>query len=322
MKETKVYSGVECDIYSCLTEGFVLDYKPLVTVSVTAYNSSKFILETLESIKAQTYHNLILQISDDSSNDNTIQVCKNWIDENQNRFYKTKIITPHSNTGVSANCNRAWDECETEWFKGIAGDDVLLPTCIDNAMNFVFEHPSTQVLFGRIQIFGCSEVTKQQFINTYLHNYEFIGWTKEEMKEHFLYRGNFLPAAAAFVNIKELRSLDIRHDERIPLLEDLPKWLNCLDKNVRFSFTDKELVSYRLHEASLSNGQVSKRYLKSQSLFYTLYVFPYKYKQKKISSLILYVKYYSIIKDEPLLLKIIVGFINVFLFLYNRLIKK
>ena len=44
-----------------------MDYQPIVTISVTAYNSSRYIRETLESIKAQTYKNIILQIADDCS---------------------------------------------------------------------------------------------------------------------------------------------------------------------------------------------------------------------------------------------------------------
>lgn len=318
MKETKVYSGVECDIYSNLTEGFVLDDKPLVTVSVTAYNSSKFVLETLESIKAQTYHNLILQISDDCSKDNTIEVCKNWIDSNQNRFYKTKIITPRSNTGVSANCNRAWDECETEWFKGIAGDDLLLPYCVEDCVNYVSKHLDIVVLFGKINIFGCSDSTKNLFISDYLHNYEYVNWTKETMIEHFMTRGNFLPAAAAFHNIYALRKIGIRHDERIPLLEDLPKWINCLDKNAKFGFLDKEIVGYRMHDSSLSNGAMSPRYNKSRSLFFIHYVYAYVSNKNKRPAILAYLKHYAIIKNNPWYIDLVCRILNKIVFMLHK----
>ena len=51
----------------------------LVSISVITYNSSKYILDTLDSVKAQTYPNLELVISDDCSTDNTIDLCKDWV---------------------------------------------------------------------------------------------------------------------------------------------------------------------------------------------------------------------------------------------------
>ena len=50
------------------------DIKPLVSIIVITYNSAKFVLETLESAKAQTYQNIELIISDDCSSDNTIEI--------------------------------------------------------------------------------------------------------------------------------------------------------------------------------------------------------------------------------------------------------
>ena len=41
---------------------------PFVTIIALTYNSSKYVLETLESIKSQTYKNIELIITDDCSN--------------------------------------------------------------------------------------------------------------------------------------------------------------------------------------------------------------------------------------------------------------
>lgn len=52
---------------------------PLVSVIVITYNSSKYVLETLNSVAAQTYDNIELIISDDCSKDNTVEICRNWL---------------------------------------------------------------------------------------------------------------------------------------------------------------------------------------------------------------------------------------------------
>lgn len=46
----------------------------LVSVIVLAYRSAETIIETLDSIKNQTYPNIELIVTDDCSPDNTVQV--------------------------------------------------------------------------------------------------------------------------------------------------------------------------------------------------------------------------------------------------------
>ncbi|GAB1452027.1 hypothetical protein MASR2M47_20830 [Draconibacterium sp.] len=104
---------------------------PLVSIVVITYNSSKFILDTLESAKEQTYQNLELIITDDCSTDNTIEICQNWIEKNSYRFVNTELITVEKNTGTAPNANRGLKVSKGEWIKFIAGDDFLLTNCID-----------------------------------------------------------------------------------------------------------------------------------------------------------------------------------------------
>ena len=103
---------------------------PLVSIIVISYNSSKYVLETLESAKAQTYQNLELIISDDCSTDNTVKLCDTWLKDNKSRFTKTKLITVEKNLGIPKNCNRALYTAEGDWTKLIAGDDILMPNCV------------------------------------------------------------------------------------------------------------------------------------------------------------------------------------------------
>ena len=116
----------------------------LVSISILTYNSSEFIIETLESIKAQTYQNIELVISDDCSTDNTVTLCKSWVKENGKRFANVNILETDHNTGVSANGNRARMACKGEWRKGIGADDKLTPTCIADYMSYVEKNPDAE----------------------------------------------------------------------------------------------------------------------------------------------------------------------------------
>lgn len=277
-EEIKVYSDVECILSTQITEGFILEDKPTVTVSVITYNSSKYIIDTLDSIKCQTYHNLILQISDDCSCDDTIIICKKWIADNKSRFIKTKIIVPSINTGVSANCNRGWDECETEWLKEIAGDDILLSDCVESFMNYVTKHPESILIFGKALSF--STIKGVRVYGGYVHDYSYFDLSPQELHHKLIWNGNCLPAASVFYNINSLKQLGVRNDTRIRNIEDYPKWMKLSNMGIVFHFVDKDVVLYRREESSLSVGLFSPNYF-NQEILLCLYYYLDEIKNKE-----------------------------------------
>lgn len=291
-----------------------------VTVSVLTYNSSKFVIETLDSIKTQTYKDLILQICDDCSTDNTVELCKRWIENNKNRFVKTKIIVPEKNTGVSGNCNRAWDACETKYHKCIAGDDILLPNCIEEYMIIASTQDDVCFWFSRPYLFGVSKTDCDKYERDRFH-YDFFDWTQELQYED-LRHGSKIPAATEFCNIELVRKYGIRHDERIPMLEDRPKWINCVWKGVKMKFLDKQLVGYRLRKDSLSNsGLLNPRFFESVRLAYFYYDFNIVHSQdpeKAVRDLVtyekqLYEQYYQLCSIKKNFFgKVIFKLINIF----------
>lgn len=250
--------------------------KALVSVQVVTYNSVHTVLETLESIKAQTYPNIELIISDDCSKDNTVEICRKWVEKNKERFVRAEILTAVKNTGVSANCNRVENASRGEWAKLIAGDDILMPNCISDCMEYIKEHPNTIYLFGRCKAFGASEEICKQIDNRF--DYSFFSLTHEEQLHRLLMDWNCLPATAVFYNREKARATGVINDERIPLLEDWPKWVNLLKAGVHFEFLNKEIVKYRVSESSLStSAHLSHAFMVSNALFYQLYRFGYEY---------------------------------------------
>ena len=108
---------------------------PLISVIVLTYNSSEYVLSTLESIKRQTYAGPIeLIIGDDCSRDESVSLCQQWVESNKTRFARTLILQPSENQGVVANLNSCLQNTKGEWIKGIAGDDILT----DNALEILY----------------------------------------------------------------------------------------------------------------------------------------------------------------------------------------
>lgn len=252
---------------------------PLVSVRVPTYNSSKTVVETLDSIFNQTYQNIELIVSDDCSTDNTVEICRDWMAAHKDRFVRTELLTVEKNTGVSANVNRADATCQGEWIKGIAGDDLLLPDCVETYVDYIREHPDAVCVFANVEVFGGGEKERRYMEEYYSIEKEFFSWSIEEQYDYITLERNRIPAATAFYNRAKTIALGLKNDERIPFLEDTPKWINYLKAGVRFDFINKTTVRYRVSENSLMR-KTPEKFLKSHAKAYIYYRFPNDFKKR------------------------------------------
>ena len=256
--------------------------KPIVSISVITYNSSKYVLDTLESVKAQTYSPLELVVSDDCSTDDTVALCRDWIEKNKERFVSTKVVAAPKNRGISSNYNQGMDNCTGEYIKEIAGDDMLLPNCVEDYVNFVTDHPDAYFCFGRAIVFDGSEERRKHYEQFFL--YDYFQLSPREQYRSLLEDGNFICSATFFYNRRKMIELGIRNDERIPMMEDYPKWINILAKGGKLSFLDKEVVKYRMSSTGLSSQkELPLRWRQQFALLELLYRQPYERRIKRLS---------------------------------------
>ena len=234
---------------------------PLVSIIVVTYNSARFVIETLESAKAQTYQNLELIITDDCSTDSTIKDCENWIAINGTRFVSAQIITSKVNTGTSGNCNRGIKHAMGTWLKLIAGDDVLLENCIEDNVEFCKTDEDVSFLFsdgyvidGTSKIIGKAECDQKKM------RLGSTGQYKEFLKRPFIV------STSSFINKEELLQLG-GFDEKIKMVEDYPLWLKATRVGYKFYYLDKKTILYREHENSIMHKMHSKNDLKKKRLW-------------------------------------------------------
>lgn len=252
--------------------------EPLVSILVITYNSSQTVLETLESAKNQDYKNIELIVSDDCSTDDTVEKCKKWLDAHTGRFTRTLLVETKRNNGVSANCNRAISAAQGEWGKLIAGDDILLPNCIEDNIMYILQNPDAVFVFSKLKVFGGHRRQRERQEKQVI-DYSFFTMSPKEQFERIKY-GSCLPTASAFCNINKMRYLGLRYDERIPLLEDRPMWITVIKKGLKFHFFEKETVMYRLSEQSLSTVSFnSVKFYESKRLAFYYYVFQDMYEE-------------------------------------------
>lgn len=224
--------------------------KPLVSICIITYNSAKFISETLESAKAQTYQNLELIVSDDCSTDNTVQLVKQWMSENKERFVRTELLAVENNTGIPANCNRGNAACRGEWVKGLAGDDVFLPNCIEDDINYVLEHPETELLFTNgIIFYDYDKTPHEHYMDQNTRNF----FDASAAEQYDLLLSGQLPkylAPSFFRKADIIRKYPF--DETYKHLEDLPEWLTLTAAGYKLYYCNNITVKWRVHLNNLS----------------------------------------------------------------------
>lgn len=238
--------------------------EPLISIIVLTYNSAEFILETLESIKVQTYRNIELVITDDSSTDKTVSVCKNWLENNPERFFRTKLIANEKNIGIPGNCNRGILAAHGEWIKLIAGDDYLSPDILSLQIEHINRsNKEIKFLWTNVGMFydtpSGRQITIPQGISDLKINRP--GITAEEQFEITL-RSNPVFTAGMLVK-KELYNRIGLYDENYKFLEDLPFLHKLLLQGIPLYYLDIIGAFYRKHEKSVQikqAGQLRNQY--------------------------------------------------------------
>src|SRR3546814_15640661 len=90
-----------------------MDIPTQICVGVPIYNEEKYISETLKSLKSQNIDNVHFLISDNQSTDNTLEICRNEVGDDE-RF---SIIQHKENIGAAENLKFALDKSKSNSFR-------------------------------------------------------------------------------------------------------------------------------------------------------------------------------------------------------------
>ncbi|MCL2744570.1 MAG: glycosyltransferase [Planctomycetaceae bacterium] len=112
---------------------------PLVSVIIPAYNSEKFVAETIQSVISQTYANWECIVVNDGSTDNTAEVVKPFLQDDRIR------LVHKENGGLSSARNAGMEKATGELFAFLDADDIWLPEKLEKSIAFFNQHPEAGV---------------------------------------------------------------------------------------------------------------------------------------------------------------------------------
>ena len=105
----------------------------LVSIITPAFNSEKFIAETILSVIGQTYTHWELLIVDDCSTDNTAEI----VSEFQKTEPRIKYFKNEINKGAAFSRNHALQQASGKWIAFLDSDDIWHPEKLQKQIDFM-----------------------------------------------------------------------------------------------------------------------------------------------------------------------------------------
>lgn len=220
----------------------------LVTIIVITYNSAKYVLDTLESVCRQTYNDIELIVSDDCSTDNTLDICRQWVEEHKGRFSNAIVIQTTTNGGICNNYNFALHHANGEWIKYIAGDDLLENNCIER---FVANIQPDVHLYTCVTKHLQNETGETSLYATRVPDRS--AWHQARFMLKYLYGIN---GPTLFVERQQLLEIG-GFEEKYPMIEDWPIAIRFATNGWRIGIIDEPLVQWRIYGDSISHSNYS-----------------------------------------------------------------
>ncbi len=122
--------------------------QPIVSIGMPVYNGEKYIREALDSLLAQTFTDFELIISDNASNDNTQEICEEYVRQHP----RIRYIRQENNNGALVNFQVVLNEAKGAFFMWAAADDIWHPQFIQTCQDFLIANNSVAVVLPNYQV--------------------------------------------------------------------------------------------------------------------------------------------------------------------------
>lgn len=232
----------------------------LISVIVVTYNSEKTVLDTLNSIKNQTYTNIEIVVSDDCSEDKTLDIVCDYAHRNGNVI----VVPDEKNRGVPSNINKGLQAANGRFYKVIAGDDMLEPSAID----VYWKHYEDNVItVSDFSTFGCeNEETMEKVKKYFSQMYFFYNLPQKKQRKVLAAYSPICAVGMGLLSVELFEKVGY-FSERYKYMEDYPFYFKCANNGICFKYLDEKLVRYRISKNSLSGSFNKKSYRCSRQFF-------------------------------------------------------
>ena len=151
--------GISLDGYEAEKNKFIAEYVPKadvtldgsikVLVVIPTYNRTSYFKEALESVLRQTYTNLEIVISDDSTNDLTEELMQGYLSDERIKYYRHKGFTAQQNW---AFLRKYVQDSECQYVNWLMDDDIFHEDKIARMLRCYLENDNVALVTSHRQI--------------------------------------------------------------------------------------------------------------------------------------------------------------------------
>lgn len=230
----------------------------LVSVIIPCYRQGVFLPQAIQSLQQQSYENWEALIVDDGSPDDTAEIATSLLRADGRIRYLAK-----TNGGLSSARNAGLRAARGELIQLLDADDYLAPRKFENAVRFLAEHPSIDVVYTSAYYFSESPhygVTRGPYAANPDHDWILEAWSEPRpLIEKFADR-NLFPVCSPIVRKRAFDCVGF-FDESLHALEDWDYWVRAVLAGVRFQYVDADgdEAFIRWHSQSMTRDRTRIR---------------------------------------------------------------
>ena len=207
-----------------------------VSIITATYNSSQYIAKTIDSIRNQSYSSWELLITDDCSNDNTIEIIR----EITNIDQRVKLFSLKENSGAGKARNNSIREAAGRYIAFCDSDDLWLPNKLETQLRFLNDN--------QLDFTYSSYLTQDED-----HKIISCIYAPNEITFKDILRNNYIGCLTAIYDTKRLGKIYMPH---IRKRQDWVLWIKIVEKLYRVKGISEPLAIYTVRRNSISDNKM------------------------------------------------------------------
>ena len=209
--------------------------RPTVSVVIPTYNGSRYLIQTIESVLNQNWHDYEIIVVDDGSQDN--------IEALLTRYKDTVSVFRIENKGPAGARNVGIGLSAGEFVALLDHDDVWAPRNLESKVKILRQFPDCSMVYSYPGLIDSEGNSIPQDFPTY--------FPSGSVFEDFLLRNRIVSFSCTLVRKAIFDRVGLLDERRqITCCDDYDMWLRIADISPIAFSPDKE-VSYRVHDGNL-----------------------------------------------------------------------
>src|SRR5580704_15894010 len=130
--------------------------RPVISVLMPAYNTERYILQSVQSVLGQTFEDFELLVIDDCSTDATAKILSSIDDR------RLRVLRNERNLGVVGSLNHGMGQARGRYIARIDADDLCLPTRFAKQKTYLDLHPDVVMVGTEMSVLDGGQVRRSR----------------------------------------------------------------------------------------------------------------------------------------------------------------